>query len=42
MIAASNLKSRGFEAFKVKEVGMTEIIKTAIPKTKYVCPTTLS
>jgi glyoxylase-like metal-dependent hydrolase (beta-lactamase superfamily II)/rhodanese-related sulfurtransferase len=41
MIAASILKSRGFEDFKDVEGGMTEILKTAIPKTEYVCPTTL-
>jgi glyoxylase-like metal-dependent hydrolase (beta-lactamase superfamily II)/rhodanese-related sulfurtransferase len=41
MIAASILKSRGFE--KVSDVvgGMSEIAKTSIPKTDYVCPTTL-
>lgn len=41
MIAASILKSRGFEDFKDVEGGMTEILKTTIPKTQYVCPTTL-
>ena len=41
MIAASILKSRGFEDFKDVEGGMTEILKTTIPKTEYVCPTTL-
>lgn len=41
MIAASTLKSRGFEDFKDVEGGMTEILKTTIPKTEYVCPTTL-
>lgn len=41
MIAASILKSRGFEDFKDVEGGMTEILKTNIPKTEYVCPTTL-
>jgi hydroxyacylglutathione hydrolase len=41
MIAASILKSRGFDDFKDVEGGMTEILKTNIPKTEYVCPTTL-
>jgi glyoxylase-like metal-dependent hydrolase (beta-lactamase superfamily II)/rhodanese-related sulfurtransferase len=41
MIAASILKSRGLEDFKDVEGGMTEILKTTIPKTEYVCPTTL-
>lgn len=41
MIAASMLKSRGYHDFKDVEGGMTEILKTAIPKTEYVCPTTL-
>jgi glyoxylase-like metal-dependent hydrolase (beta-lactamase superfamily II)/rhodanese-related sulfurtransferase len=41
MIAASILKSRGFEDFKDVEGGMTEIFKTTIPITEYVCPTTL-
>jgi rhodanese-related sulfurtransferase len=41
MIAASILKSRGFEDFKDVEGGMTEILKTTLPKTEYVCPTTL-
>jgi len=41
MIAASILKSRGFEDFKDVEGGMTEILKTTIPTSEYVCPTTL-
>jgi len=41
MIAASILKSRGFDDFKDVEGGMTEILKTSIPKTEYVCPSTL-
>jgi glyoxylase-like metal-dependent hydrolase (beta-lactamase superfamily II)/rhodanese-related sulfurtransferase len=41
MIAASIFKSRGFEDFKDVEGGITEILKTTIPKTEYVCPTTL-
>lgn len=41
MIAASILKSRGYENFKDVEGGMTAILETKIPKTEYVCPTTL-
>ena len=41
MIAASILKSRGYHNFKDVEGGMTAILKTDIPKTEYVCPTTL-
>ncbi len=41
MIAASILKSRGYHDFVDVEGGMTEILKTAIPKTEYVCPSTL-
>ncbi len=41
MIAASILKSRGYHNFKDVEGGMTELLKTDIPKTEYVCPTTL-
>lgn len=41
MIAASILKSRGYENFKDVEGGMSALLKTAIPKTEYVCPTTL-
>lgn len=41
MIAASILKSRGIENFMDVEGGMTEILKTRIPRTDYVCPTTL-
>lgn len=41
MIAASILKSRGYEDFKDVEGGMSEILKTNLPKTEYVCPTTL-
>jgi glyoxylase-like metal-dependent hydrolase (beta-lactamase superfamily II)/rhodanese-related sulfurtransferase len=40
MIAASILKSRGYHDFVDVEGGMTEILKTAIPKTEYVCPST--
>lgn len=41
MIAASILKARGYHHFKDVEGGMTEIAKTSIPKTEYVCPSTL-
>lgn len=40
MIAASMLKARGINNFKDIEGGMTEILKTEIPRTAYVCPTT--
>lgn len=41
MIAASMLKQRGYEQFKDVVGGFAEIKKTALPKTDYVCPTTL-
>lgn len=41
MIAASMLKARGINNFKDVAGGMTEILKTDIPRTAYVCPTTL-
>lgn len=41
MIAASILKQRGWENFKDVAGGFKEITDTAIPKTEYVCPTTL-
>ena len=41
MIAASILNSRGYHNFVDVEGGMAEILKTATPKTEYVCPTTL-
>lgn len=41
MIAASMLKQRGYEHFKDVVGGFAEIKKTALPKTDYVCPTTL-
>ncbi|TXI84076.1 MAG: rhodanese-like domain-containing protein, partial [Crocinitomicaceae bacterium] len=41
MIAASILKSRGWEDFVDVEGGMSAILKTSVPKTEYVCPTTL-
>ena len=41
MIAASILKSRGIHNFKDVIGGMSEILKTNIPTTEYVCPSTL-
>ena len=41
MIAASILKSRGYHNFKDVDGGITAILKTDVPKTEYVCPTTL-
>ena len=41
MIAASILKQRGWNDFSDVEGGFTEIAKTAIRKTDYVCPTTM-
>jgi len=41
MIAASILKSRGWEDFVDVEGGISAIAKTSVPKTEYVCPTTL-
>jgi glyoxylase-like metal-dependent hydrolase (beta-lactamase superfamily II)/rhodanese-related sulfurtransferase len=41
MIAASILKQRGWENFVDVEGGFAEIEKTNIPKTDYVCPSTL-
>ena len=41
MIAASILKSRGYHDFVDVEGGMTAILTTDVPKTEYVCPTTL-
>ena len=41
MIAASILKSRGYHDFVDVEGGMTAILNTSVPKTAYVCPTTL-
>jgi hydroxyacylglutathione hydrolase len=41
MIAASILKSRGWEDFVDVEGGFAEIAKTNAPKTEYVCPSTL-
>ncbi|MBL7765662.1 MAG: MBL fold metallo-hydrolase [Chitinophagaceae bacterium] len=41
MIAASILKSRGWENFTDVEGGFKAIAETQIPKTDYVCPSTL-
>lgn len=41
MIAASILKQRGWDNFVDVRGGFGEVAKTAIPKTDYVCPTTL-
>lgn len=41
MIAASILKQRGWSNFNDVIGGFGEIAKTAVPKTEYVCPTTL-
>jgi glyoxylase-like metal-dependent hydrolase (beta-lactamase superfamily II)/rhodanese-related sulfurtransferase len=41
MIAASILKSRGWDNFKEVEGGFAAIAKTSAPKTDYVCPSTL-
>lgn len=41
MIAASILKQRGWDNFVDIEGGFGAIAKTAVPKTDYVCPTTL-
>lgn len=41
MIAASILKQRGWDHFKDVIGGFGEIAKTSVPKTEYVCPTTL-
>ena len=41
MIAASILKQRGWNDFSDVEGGLTEIAKTSIRKTDYVCPTTM-
>jgi len=40
MIAASILKSRGWDSFVDVQWGMGAIIKTNIPLTEYICPTT--
>jgi rhodanese-related sulfurtransferase len=41
MIAASILKQRGWENFKDVIGGFAEVKKTNVPKTDYICPTTL-
>lgn len=41
MIAASMLKQRGWDNFVDVVGGFTELAKTDIPKSEYVCPTTL-
>ena len=41
MIAASILKQRGFDNLVDVIGGFNEIKKTSLPKTDYVCPTTL-
>lgn len=41
MIAASILKQRGWENFKDVIGGFAEVKKTDVPKTDYICPTTL-
>lgn len=41
MIASSILKQNGWYDFRDVRGGMAEIAKTAVPKTAYVCPTTL-
>jgi glyoxylase-like metal-dependent hydrolase (beta-lactamase superfamily II)/rhodanese-related sulfurtransferase len=41
MIAASILKSRGYSNFIEVEGGFSAIAKTDVPKTDYVCPSTL-
>lgn len=41
MIAASILKQRGWQDFVDVVGGFDELVKTSIPKTDYICPTTL-
>lgn len=41
MIAASILKQRGWEGFSDVSGGFSEMIKTGLPRTEYVCPTTM-
>ena len=41
MIAASILKQRGWDNFTEIRDGFAELVKTSLPKTNYVCPTTL-
>lgn len=42
MIAASILQARGYRNFTEVEGGFSAISKTAVPKTDYVCPSTLA
>jgi hypothetical protein len=41
MIAASILKQRGWDNFVDIRGGFKEIAETKVPKTDYVCPSTL-
>ena len=41
MIAASMLKQRGFDNFVDVIGGFNDIKETSLPKTDYVCPSTL-
>ena len=41
MIAASMLKQRGWDNFSDVIGGFTEIAKTNVPKSEYVCPSTM-
>jgi rhodanese-related sulfurtransferase len=41
MIAASMLKQRGYENFVDVIEGFAGLAKTNVPKTNYVCPSTL-
>lgn len=41
MIAASILKQRGWDNFSDVKGGFSEMIKTKVPRTDYVCPTTM-
>lgn len=41
MIAASILKQRGWDNFVDVETGFAGIAKTSVPRTEYVCPTTM-
>jgi glyoxylase-like metal-dependent hydrolase (beta-lactamase superfamily II)/rhodanese-related sulfurtransferase len=41
MIAASILKQRGWDNFSDVSGGFSEMIKTRVPRTEYICPTTM-
>ena len=41
MIAGSILKQRGWDHFRDVVGGFTEIAKTSVPKSDYVCPSTM-